>query len=69
VRLLRGQAALLIPWAWAVNGCAAVIGSIVAVLGSVTFGFSRVLIAGAFAYLAGWVIITYLQPHGAREWP
>ncbi len=68
LRLLRGRAALLVPWAWAVNGCAAVIGSIVAVLGSVTFGFSRVLIGGAFAYLVGWAIMAYLRPHASREW-
>jgi MFS family permease len=68
LRLLRERATSLIPWAWAVNGCASVIGSVVATLGCVTSGFSRVLAGGAFAYLAGWVIMVCLQSHGTQEW-
>jgi hypothetical protein len=54
IRLLEQHAPQLIPWAWAVNGCASVVGSILAVMGAVTFGFSRVLVAGALAYLLAW---------------
>ena len=60
VRLLKEYAPQLIPWAWAVNGCASVISSILAVMGAVTLGFSCVLIAGAFAYLMGWAIVASL---------
>jgi hypothetical protein len=67
VRLLRERAPQLIPWAWAVNGCASVTGSILAVLGAVTFGFTRVLVAGAFAYGAGWIIMMRLTSSLPRE--
>jgi len=60
VCLLKEYAPQLIPWAWAVNGCASVISSILAVMGAVTLGFSYVLIAGAFAYLMGWAIVASL---------
>ncbi|MGW8224271.1 MAG: hypothetical protein ACWGOY_00960 [Anaerolineales bacterium] len=40
----------LIPWAWAVNGCASVIGAVLAALASLSVGFSAVLLAGAFFY-------------------
>jgi hypothetical protein len=54
-----------IPWAWAVNGCASVLGSILAVLGAVTWGFSRVLAAGALTYLLAWGIIAFRQSRAA----
>jgi len=60
VRLLEERAPQLIPWAWAVNGCASVVSSILAVMGAVTFGFSRVLAAGALIYLVGWAIVVSL---------
>jgi hypothetical protein len=61
IRLLEQRAPQWIPWAWAVNGCASVLGSILAVLGAVTWGFSRVLAAGALTYLLAWVIIVFRQ--------
>ncbi len=63
IRLLEERAPQLIPWAWAINGCASVISSILAVMGAVTFGFSRVLAAGALAYLLAWFIVgRFKQP-------
>jgi hypothetical protein len=40
----------LIAWAWAVNGCASVIASVLATILALTWGFQLVLIGGAFAY-------------------
>jgi hypothetical protein len=40
----------LIPWAWAVNGCASVIASVFAALLVLNYGFSFVLIIGAAFY-------------------
>ncbi len=63
IRLLEERAPQLIPWAWAINGCASVIGSILAVMGAVTLGFSRVLAAGAVAYLLAWFTVRrFKQP-------
>jgi spermidine synthase len=60
IRLLEQRAPQLIPWAWAVNGCASVVSSILAVIGAVTFGFSSVLVAGAMAYLLAWFTLPTL---------
>ncbi len=42
----------LIPWAWAVNGCASVLGSILPVMIALSVGFSTVLLLGGMIYLA-----------------
>jgi hypothetical protein len=40
----------LIPWAWAVNGCASVIASVVAAILALSYGFTFVLHVGAVIY-------------------
>jgi hypothetical protein len=52
---LRQRASGLIPWAWAVNGCASVLASVLAVLIALSAGFSWVLAAGALAYTGAWL--------------
>ncbi|MCZ2807824.1 MAG: SAM-dependent methyltransferase, partial [Candidatus Bathyarchaeota archaeon] len=42
----------LIPWSWAVNGCASVLGSILPVIIALSAGFSTVLLLGGVIYLA-----------------
>jgi hypothetical protein len=49
---LNKQDPTLIPWAWAVNGCASVMASVLAAILSLSFGFSLVLWLGAGAYTA-----------------
>ena len=66
MRLLEKRAPQWIPWAWAVNGSASVLSSILAVLAAVTWGFSRVLAAGACTYLLAWAVIAFLQSHPFR---
>jgi hypothetical protein len=39
-----------IAWAWAVNGCASVVASVLAAILSLTTGFNAVLWFGALAY-------------------
>ena len=41
---------VLKAWAWAVNGCASVIASVVAAILALTWGFQLVLLGGALAY-------------------
>ncbi len=41
----------LSPWAWAINGCLSVVGSVLTVIVSMNFGFRVVLWAAAVAYL------------------
>jgi hypothetical protein len=54
---LRERAPGLIPWAWAVNGCASVLASVVAALIALSFGFSWVLVAAALAYAGAWLAL------------
>ncbi len=42
-----------IPWARAVNACSSVLGSILAMVIAISFGFSLVLVLAAIVYLAG----------------
>ncbi len=69
IRLLEQSNPGLIPWAWAVNGCASVISSILAVLGAVSAGFSLVLVAGAVAYLIAWAAAAPLSRLAKRVTP
>jgi hypothetical protein len=49
-RSLVGSERDLIPWIWAANGCASVLGSILAVLLALSIGFSGVFLLAASAY-------------------
>jgi spermidine synthase len=57
----------LTPWAWAVNGCLSVVGSILSVVVSMNFGFSAVLWLAALIYLAGFAALNSLPPAAARH--
>jgi hypothetical protein len=46
----HAESAHLIPWAWAINGCASVISAVLAAILALSFGFSLVLSLGAGAY-------------------
>ncbi|UCD41382.1 MAG: hypothetical protein JSV69_12515, partial [Chloroflexota bacterium] len=47
----------LVPWAWAVNGCASVIAAVLAAILALSSSFSIVLIIGAIFYgIAGLVM-------------
>jgi len=48
---------LLVPWAWAINGSASVIASVLTAILTLQTGYSLVLILGGCAYLSAWVIL------------
>ncbi|MGQ9600078.1 MAG: hypothetical protein ACUVWZ_11760 [Anaerolineae bacterium] len=54
---LRERAPGLIPWAWAINGCASVLSSILAAIIALSAGFSWVLVAAALAYAGAWLVL------------
>jgi hypothetical protein len=57
VAVIGRSAPGLVPWVWAVNGCASVVSAILAAMISLTWGFSIVLWGGALMYgLAGLAI-------------
>lgn len=60
VRLLGRRDPALVPWAWAINGCASVMGSIAAALLALDWGFSTVVACGGLAYAVAFVAIIAL---------
>lgn len=54
---LQERAPGLVPWAWAINGCASVLASVLAVIIALPAGFSRVLAGAALAYSLAWVAL------------
>jgi len=57
IRLAERLDRILIPWAFAANGCASVLGSILAVILAMLVGFSMVIGIAAVVYLAAFAVI------------
>ncbi|HYC54256.1 MAG TPA: hypothetical protein VEL28_04885 [Candidatus Binatia bacterium] len=55
----------LVSWAWAVNGGLSVLGSVMAVLTSMTWGFSTALMLGIAAYVSALLLALLLQRRAA----
>ena len=53
IRLVTQTNEPLVPWAWGVNGCAAVVGSILSVMLAQSFGFTAVLGIALVVYMVG----------------
>ena len=51
MRSLTGRRADLIPWAWAINGCASVVSAVLAVVLAMHFGFTAVILSAATLYV------------------
>ena len=51
MRSLTGERSDLIPWAWAVNGCASVVSAVLAVVLAMHFGFTAVILSAATLYI------------------
>jgi hypothetical protein len=49
---LERSSSPLVPWAWAVNGCASVLASVLAAILALSVGFTAVLLIGAGCYAA-----------------
>jgi len=57
IRRVREASPSLVPWAWAVNGSASVVGSVLAVIISMMAGFTTVLLGAALVYVGGFVAL------------
>jgi hypothetical protein len=53
---LSREATGLIPWAWAINGCASVVGSVAAAIVALTWGLQMAMEAGAACYVGACLI-------------
>ncbi|HEB53904.1 MAG TPA: hypothetical protein ENI87_11685 [bacterium] len=60
VSLLHKLSPGFVPWAWAVNGSATVVGSVATVIVSMNFGFTVVLIAAVGIYLVAFLAVDRL---------
>jgi hypothetical protein len=56
--LARQSASDLLPWIWAVNGCASVISAVLAPMIAIDLGFGVVMLIGAGAYLGALISIS-----------
>lgn len=59
------HAQAFVAWCWAINGFCSVVASVLATVLSMTFGFGRVLLAGAGVYLIGIAVLAGVAPPGA----
>ena len=55
----------LVPWAWGINGCASVIGAVLAALIGIHFGHTVVILAGVVLYLAAAAVMGRMAPRRA----
>lgn len=62
IRLLSDSRRVLIPWAWAANGCASVLGSILPVIVALSLGFSTVFVLASLTYLIAYIVLLYKHP-------
>jgi hypothetical protein len=60
IRILGERDDMLIPWAWAVNGCVSVIAPILTIMIAMSSGFKTVLWLGAAAYLTAYAALRRL---------
>ena len=54
----------LLPWAWGINGCASVIGAVLAALIAIHHGHTVVILAGVMLYAAAAVFTGRMAPRG-----
>ncbi|HTT18001.1 MAG TPA: hypothetical protein VMG82_03585, partial [Candidatus Sulfotelmatobacter sp.] len=57
LRLVSHEAEILVPWAWGVNGFFTVVGTVMALILAMSFGFRMVLMLGGVSYLLAWIAI------------
>jgi spermidine synthase len=70
LKLVNCTTPALVPWVWAVNGCASVISAVLAAMVALTGGFSTVLWGAAVAYgLTGVIIYSLPRVNGTKLTP
>ncbi|MDH5767785.1 MAG: hypothetical protein OEZ31_02340 [Nitrospirota bacterium] len=57
LKILGEKNKLLIPWAWAINGCLSVLAPILTIILAMVMGFKSVLWLGALAYLMAFIML------------
>ncbi|HDZ20294.1 hypothetical protein LCGC14_0204990 [marine sediment metagenome] len=68
IRMIRPTHQALVPWAWAVNGCASVAATVAAPLLAMTIGFTRLTLLAVAAYALA-ALAALLLPSAPRNRP
>jgi spermidine synthase len=61
IRAIAATGGKHIPWAWAANGCASVVGSVCAVLGAMVWNFSTMLLIAGAIYVFALVLLSRIK--------
>jgi hypothetical protein len=67
IKFLEKKRRQIIPWAWAANGSASVLASILAVILAMHTGFSNVIFLASIVYFFSLLSITFFAPPQLRE--
>jgi hypothetical protein len=59
--IIGRQSPELTPWAWGINACMTVVGTVITIMFSTAYGFSRTMQIGAVVYLLGWAVFVTVQ--------
>ncbi|MDD9967605.1 MAG: hypothetical protein OXR73_15320 [Myxococcales bacterium] len=59
IKLVTAYSPRLVPWAWAVNGCSTVVGTLAAVVMAMQFGFTVVAMTAVSVYVGGVLAMYY----------
>ncbi|HXV12587.1 MAG TPA: hypothetical protein VEC56_00140, partial [Candidatus Krumholzibacteria bacterium] len=61
IRAIAATGGKHVPWAWAANGCASVVGSVCAVLGAMVWNFSTMLLIAGAIYVLALVVLARIK--------
>ncbi len=53
LKIISAEDRRFVPWAWGINGCASVIGTVLSIIIAMSHGFSTVTVLAVFVYLIG----------------
>jgi hypothetical protein len=67
LRLVGRRNGSLISWAWGINGCASVVGAVLATLVAIDFGFTAVLTLASLSYFAASLLLRQEEKPGDFE--
>jgi hypothetical protein len=60
IREVGSRSRAFVPWAWGINGCTSVYGSVIAILIAMVFGFNIALATGAAIYASAFVLVQFM---------
>ncbi len=59
IRVLNQLVPAYVPWAWAINGCCSVVGTILSVILAISFGFRNLFLVALAIYALGTLALRY----------